>query len=299
MHPALPPKALMETNCHVCGLPILETGTGLDGLPVHIGCYHAALSQVKPMKYSISVGARRSLVGIFLACVPTIIAWAVAKNWLTTADANMVAGLVAAITAALGAEYSAFLEKKEQHEKDSDKPSGYGLPVLILAIAVLAMAPSQAAADSKPKTPEFEGIRIKADHFLAEAPELTHPLLSHETPLVAHKLLGLPNLTHKAQVPQRHELRYSVAYDFKQKSFGPVVGTKIAGLRDFLGGSQELELWFPVVGVSLSGGRMNYGAAAVYPVKVGTNAWVLIGISGRLEGEKVGAGLVLGLEIRG
>lgn len=26
--------------CQICGEPIIETGTGIDGWPVHIHCYH-------------------------------------------------------------------------------------------------------------------------------------------------------------------------------------------------------------------------------------------------------------------
>lgn len=117
----------------------------------------------------------------------------------------------------------------------------------------------------------------------------------NEPALVPHSITAVK----QNPAPTIAPLRFSVVYDFKAKTFTPAAGTKIAGIENFLGTRNELELWFPLVGMSLSRGQMSYGGALVYPFAVGENARILVGVAGKLEAEKVRAGLVLGLEIRG
>jgi len=94
------------------------------------------------------------------------------------------------------------------------------------------------------------------------------------------------------------QFRYSVVYD--GGAFSPVIGTQVASLRNFVGTRRDAEVWFPVLGLSLSSNQPNFGAALVMPVQVADNARLLIGLAGKIEaGQKARITPIVGIEIRG
>lgn len=67
-------------------------------------------------RYSAKIAGGRTLIGVAVSLLPAVIAWVVAKGYLSEVDAAFAAVLVGAISAALGVDYDAFRTAKRNAE---------------------------------------------------------------------------------------------------------------------------------------------------------------------------------------
>jgi hypothetical protein len=66
--------------------------------------------------FSLKVSGKRTLLGNLIALLPTLSSWAIARNFMTTSDQLLLAGVVQAIFGASAADWVGFRDRKKASE---------------------------------------------------------------------------------------------------------------------------------------------------------------------------------------
>lgn len=69
------------------------------------------------MKYSFSLAGFRTLIGLAVAILPSVITFLIARNYLDQATATLITSIVGIVAASLGVDAHAFITSQDQSLK--------------------------------------------------------------------------------------------------------------------------------------------------------------------------------------